>query len=98
LPIDFQFASLDFLFWFFTLKWNAPLLLFALKLAPALVTGNAVVLKSAEAAPFGTFRRSFVLFFAPGSFLIFGANHRRAESDRNPEPVATSGSGQHHLR
>jgi acyl-CoA reductase-like NAD-dependent aldehyde dehydrogenase len=35
-------------------QWNAPLLLFALKLAPALVAGNAVVLKSAEAAPFGT--------------------------------------------
>ncbi|ELR24153.1 betaine aldehyde dehydrogenase [Acanthamoeba castellanii str. Neff] len=38
------------------IPWNAPLLLFALKLAPALVAGNAVVLKSAEAAPFGVLR------------------------------------------
>ena len=35
------------------IPWNAPLLLMALKVAPALVAGNAVVLKSAEEAPFG---------------------------------------------
>ena len=33
------------------LPWNAPLLLMALKIAPALVAGNAVVVKSAEEAP-----------------------------------------------
>jgi acyl-CoA reductase-like NAD-dependent aldehyde dehydrogenase len=33
------------------LPWNAPLLLMALKIAPALVAGNTVVVKSAEEAP-----------------------------------------------
>ncbi|MFI9629372.1 aldehyde dehydrogenase family protein [Streptomyces sp. NPDC052042] len=32
--------------------WNAPLMLSALKIAPALVTGNTLVLKVAEDAPF----------------------------------------------
>eukprot|EP01117_Protostelium_nocturnum_P020173 TRINITY_DN895_c0_g1_i1.p1 TRINITY_DN895_c0_g1~~TRINITY_DN895_c0_g1_i1.p1 ORF type:complete len:533 (-),score=193.28 TRINITY_DN895_c0_g1_i1:59-1657(-) len=36
--------------------WNAPLMLFSLKCAPALICGNAVVLKSAEEAPFGVLR------------------------------------------
>ena len=35
------------------IPWNAPLLLMALKVAPALVAGHAVVLKTAEEAPFG---------------------------------------------
>ncbi|MCB9537516.1 MAG: aldehyde dehydrogenase family protein [Myxococcales bacterium] len=38
------------------LPWNAPLLLMALKIAPALVAGNSVVVKSAEEAPFGVLR------------------------------------------
>ena len=38
------------------LPWNAPLLLMALKIAPALVAGNTVVVKSAEEAPFGVLR------------------------------------------
>lgn len=33
------------------IPWNVPLLLMALKIAPALVAGNAVVVKSAEEAP-----------------------------------------------
>jgi acyl-CoA reductase-like NAD-dependent aldehyde dehydrogenase len=33
------------------LPWNVPLLLMALKVAPALVAGNAVVVKSAEESP-----------------------------------------------
>jgi len=33
------------------LPWNAPMMLMAMKIAPALVAGNAVVVKSAEEAP-----------------------------------------------
>lgn len=38
------------------LPWNAPLMLMALKIAPALVAGNTVVVKSAEEAPFAVLR------------------------------------------
>ncbi len=38
------------------IPWNVPLLLMALKIAPALVAGNAVVIKSAEQAPFAVLR------------------------------------------
>jgi aldehyde dehydrogenase (NAD+) len=33
------------------IPWNVPVLFFAKKLAPALITGNTVVLKSSEKAP-----------------------------------------------
>lgn len=36
------------------LPWNAPLMLMAFKIAPALVAGNTVVVKSAEEAPLST--------------------------------------------
>ncbi len=36
--------------------WNVPMMLMAYKIAPALVAGNAVVVKSAEEAPFGVLR------------------------------------------
>ena len=38
------------------LPWNVPLMLMALKIAPALVAGNAVVVKPAEEAPFAVLR------------------------------------------
>ncbi|MCO4763079.1 MAG: aldehyde dehydrogenase family protein [Myxococcales bacterium] len=38
------------------IPWNAPLLLMALKVAPALVAGNSVVVKASEEAPFGVLR------------------------------------------
>jgi len=38
------------------LPWNVPLMLMALKIAPALVAGNAVVVKSAEEAPLTVLR------------------------------------------
>lgn len=38
------------------IPWNVPLLLMALKIAPALVAGNAVVIKSSEEAPFAVLR------------------------------------------
>jgi aldehyde dehydrogenase (NAD+) len=38
------------------IPWNAPLLLMAIKIAPALVAGNAVVVKAAEEAPLAVLR------------------------------------------
>jgi aldehyde dehydrogenase (NAD+) len=38
------------------IPWNVPMLLMALKIAPALVAGNTVVVKSAEEAPLGVLR------------------------------------------
>lgn len=38
------------------LPWNAPLMLMAFKIAPALAAGNAVVVKSAEEAPLAALR------------------------------------------
>ncbi|MBR9821362.1 MAG: aldehyde dehydrogenase family protein [Rhodobacteraceae bacterium] len=37
------------------LPWNVPLVLMMLKIAPALVAGNTVVVKASEEAPFATF-------------------------------------------
>lgn len=41
--------------------WNVPLVLFALKVGPALVAGNAVVVKSSEEAPFATYLLADIL-------------------------------------
>lgn len=38
------------------IPWNVPMMLMALKIAPALVAGNTVVVKSAEEAPFSVLR------------------------------------------
>ncbi|HWK45715.1 MAG TPA: aldehyde dehydrogenase family protein [Stellaceae bacterium] len=43
------------------IPWNVPLLLMALKIAPALVAGNAVVVKSAEEAPLAVLRTCQIL-------------------------------------
>ncbi len=52
------------------IPWNVPLLLMALKIAPALVAGNAVVVKSAEEAPFTVLRVCQILsqILPPGLF------------------------------
>ncbi len=54
------------------IPWNAPLLLMALKIAPALVAGNSVVVKSAEEAPLGVLRVAQVMneILPPGVFNI----------------------------
>lgn len=54
------------------IPWNAPLLLMALKIAPALVAGNTVVVKSAEEAPLGVLRVAQVMneILPPGVFNI----------------------------
>lgn len=41
--------------------WNVPLVLFALKVGPALVAGNTVVVKASEEAPFATFLLADIL-------------------------------------
>ena len=38
------------------IPWNVPMMLMAFKIAPALVAGNAVVVKSAEEAPYAVLR------------------------------------------
>ncbi len=43
------------------IAWNVPLLLMSLKVAPALVAGNTVVIKSAEEAPFAVLRAAEII-------------------------------------
>lgn len=43
------------------LPWNVPLVLMMLKIAPALVAGNTVVVKAAEEAPFATLAAAAIL-------------------------------------
>src|SRR5258708_1007908 len=52
------------------IPWNVPLLLMALKIAPALVAGNAVVVKSAEEAPLTVLRVAQIMnqVLPPGAF------------------------------
>jgi acyl-CoA reductase-like NAD-dependent aldehyde dehydrogenase len=54
------------------IPWNVPMLLMALKVAPALVAGNAVVVKSAEEAPLAVLRICEILnrVLPPGLFNI----------------------------
>lgn len=54
------------------IPWNAPLLLMAIKVAPALVAGNAVVVKSAEEAPLAVLRVCQIMneILPPGVFNI----------------------------
>jgi acyl-CoA reductase-like NAD-dependent aldehyde dehydrogenase len=54
------------------IPWNVPMLLMALKVAPALVAGNAVVVKSAEEAPLAVLRICELLnrILPPGLFNI----------------------------
>ena len=43
------------------IPWNVPLLLMAMKIAPAIVAGNTVVLKSAEEAPLSVLRAAEIM-------------------------------------
>lgn len=43
------------------IPWNAPLMLMAFKIAPALVAGNAVVVKAAEEAPLTVLRAAEIM-------------------------------------
>ncbi len=52
------------------IPWNVPMLLMALKIAPALVAGNTVVVKSAEEAPLAVLRVCELMnrVLPPGTF------------------------------
>ena len=54
------------------IPWNVPMLLMALKIAPALVAGNAVVVKSASEAPLAVLRICELMnrILPPGCFNI----------------------------
>jgi aldehyde dehydrogenase (NAD+) len=54
------------------IPWNAPMLLMALKVAPALAAGNTVVVKSSEEAPLAVLRVCEILgrVLPPGTFNI----------------------------
>ncbi len=54
------------------IPWNVPMMLMALKIAPALVAGNAVVVKTAEEAPFACLRTCQIMnqVLPPGVFNI----------------------------
>ncbi len=54
------------------IPWNVPMLLMALKVAPALVAGNTVVVKSAEEAPLAVLRMCELLnrVLPPGCFNL----------------------------
>lgn len=54
------------------IPWNVPMMLMAYKIAPALVAGNTVVVKSAEEAPFAVLRICQILnqVLPPGTFNI----------------------------
>ncbi len=58
------------------IPWNVPMLLMALKVAPALVAGNAVVVKSSEWAPFGVLRIAQLLgeLLPKGVFNVVGGD------------------------
>jgi acyl-CoA reductase-like NAD-dependent aldehyde dehydrogenase len=54
------------------IPWNVPMLIMALKVAPALVAGNTVVVKSAEEAPLAVLRVCELMnrVLPPGAFNI----------------------------
>jgi acyl-CoA reductase-like NAD-dependent aldehyde dehydrogenase len=54
------------------IPWNVPMMLMALKIAPALTAGNAVVVKSAEEAPLAVLRTCQIMnqVLPPGVFNI----------------------------
>ncbi|KAK3938544.1 aldehyde dehydrogenase domain-containing protein [Diplogelasinospora grovesii] len=59
------------------IPWNAPIHFFASKAAPALITGNTVVLKSSEKAPLGVARVAELVNeagFPPGVFNILSGH------------------------
>ena len=61
------------------IPWNVPLLLMALKIAPAMVAGNAVVVKSAEEAPLAVLRACQIMnqVLPPGVLNILSGDGPR---------------------
>ena len=77
--------------------WNAPLLLSALKIGPALATGNTVVLKSSELAPFAVLRMAHLLanVLPPGVLnVVSGEGHAAGVSlVAHPDVAAVTFTG-----
>lgn len=78
--------------------WNFPMLMYGMKLAPALVMGNAVVLKPAEQTPLTALRVGELILeagFPPGVVNIlpgFGAAGAAIASHMDVDKVAFTGS------
>ena len=62
------------------IPWNVPLMLMALKIAPAMVAGNTVVVKSAEEAPLAVLRACQIMnqILPPGVLNILSGTGRSA--------------------
>lgn len=58
------------------IPWNVPLMLMALKIAPAMVAGNAVIVKSAEEAPLAVLRACQIMnqILPPGVLNILSGD------------------------
>ncbi len=58
------------------IAWNVPLFLMSLKVAPALVAGNSVVVKSAEEAPYAVLRAAEIMntILPPGVLNIISGD------------------------
>jgi aldehyde dehydrogenase (NAD+) len=59
------------------IPWNLPLLFFAIKSAPALIAGNAIVVKSSEKAPLAVARVAEMIVeagFPPGVFNVLSGH------------------------
>ncbi len=80
------------------IPWNFPLLMAAWKIAPALATGNTVVIKSAESTPLSLYKLAELLRDAelpPGVVnIISGAGNTGAEIVQHPDidKIAFTGS------
>lgn len=64
------------------IPWNVPLLLMALKIAPALISGNSIIIKSLENAPFAVLRVCEIMnkILPPGIFnMISGIGAKAGE-------------------
>ena len=68
------------------IPWNAPVLLAALKIGPALCAGNTLVLKSAEDAPLGVLMLAEICqeFLPPGAQRVDRARRGMWRSARQP--------------
>ncbi|KAI1029168.1 hypothetical protein LB503_013343 [Fusarium chuoi] len=82
------------------IPWNAALLFFAGKTAPALITGNTVVLKSSEKAPFGAAKFAELIHkagFPPGVFNVISGHGNPSgaalSSHMDVRAISFTGSG-----
>ncbi|KAF5664670.1 aldehyde dehydrogenase [Fusarium denticulatum] len=82
------------------IPWNAALLFFAGKTAPALITGNTVVLKSSEKAPLGAAKFAELIHkagFPPGVFNVISGHGNPSgaalSSHMDVRAISFTGSG-----